>query len=61
MKITDVKISWDASSETAYLSFDNNPEGIILNHKPSYVSTQEAVCGAPIRAVHFCEFASNHL
>ncbi|RYY36476.1 MAG: hypothetical protein EOP46_06295 [Sphingobacteriaceae bacterium] len=30
-KITDVKTSWDASSSTAYLSFDNSPEGITVS------------------------------
>ncbi|RVU00316.1 hypothetical protein EOD41_12595 [Mucilaginibacter limnophilus] len=30
-KITDVKTSWDVSSSTAYLSFDNSPDGILVN------------------------------
>ena len=27
-KINEVKTSWDASSKTCYLSFDNNPDGV---------------------------------
>lgn len=30
-KMADVKTSWDASSNTSYLSFDNSPDGIKVN------------------------------